>query len=194
MAWNHKCKASILTFDITGFFDTIPHSHLLDMLCSQHLPLPIVQWVHTFLQDRWMTICLDGKRDELCPIHTGVPQGLCVSPILAAYFTSPMIGEVHLRTKKCIEESPELSSLAKEENIMLSPITLYVDDGVILMSSPDLIATTQINTMGFEETHKWLSHRGLQMDQVKNKLMHFTKSKKQNNNPSIHILLNNPAK
>ncbi len=23
-AWNHKCKASILTFDITGFFDTIP--------------------------------------------------------------------------------------------------------------------------------------------------------------------------
>ena len=32
MAWNHKCKASILTFDITGFFDMIPHSHLLDSL------------------------------------------------------------------------------------------------------------------------------------------------------------------
>ena len=32
MAWNHKCKASILTFDITGFFNTIPHSHLLDTL------------------------------------------------------------------------------------------------------------------------------------------------------------------
>ncbi len=31
-AWNHKCKASILTFDITGFFDMIPHSHLLDTL------------------------------------------------------------------------------------------------------------------------------------------------------------------
>src|SRR5258708_5065013 len=29
MAWNHKCKASILTFDITGFFDTIPtHTYL----------------------------------------------------------------------------------------------------------------------------------------------------------------------
>ncbi len=51
MAWNHKRKASILTFDITGFFNTIPHSHLLDTLHSQHLPLPIVQWVHTFLQD-----------------------------------------------------------------------------------------------------------------------------------------------
>src|SRR5258708_33366881 len=140
-----------------------------------------------------MTIWLDGKRDELHPTHTGVPQGSCISPILAVYFTSLMIREVHLRTKKHIEESPELSSLAKEENIMLSPITLYVDDGVILTSSPDLIATTQINTMAFKETHKWLSHRGLQMDQVKNELMHFTKSRKRNNNPSIHIPPNNPG-
>ena len=31
-AWNHKHKALILTFNITGFFNTIPHSHLLDTL------------------------------------------------------------------------------------------------------------------------------------------------------------------
>ncbi len=50
-AWNHKHKASIITFDITGFFDTIPHSHLLNTLCSHHIPLPITKWVHSFLQD-----------------------------------------------------------------------------------------------------------------------------------------------
>ncbi len=50
-AWNHKQKASILTFDITGFFDTIPHSHLLNTLHSYHIPLPITRWVHSFLQE-----------------------------------------------------------------------------------------------------------------------------------------------
>ena len=73
MAWNHKHKASILTFNITGFFDTIPHSHLLNTLCSYHIPLPITQWVHSFLQDQQTSICLDGKRDKLCPIEIGVP-------------------------------------------------------------------------------------------------------------------------
>ena len=51
-AWNHKHKASLLTFDITGFFDRIPHAHLIDTLQKYHIPLPIVQWVHSFLQER----------------------------------------------------------------------------------------------------------------------------------------------
>src|SRR5260370_4791398 len=42
-AWNHKCKASILTFDITGFFDSIPHSHLLNTIQVYRLPLPIAK-------------------------------------------------------------------------------------------------------------------------------------------------------
>src|SRR5260370_6759532 len=113
--WNHKSKASIITFDITGFFDMIPHMHLLKTLCLYHLPLPIIQWVHSFLKDQWGSICLDGKRDRLHSIETGVPQGSCILPILAAYFTSPMIGEVHWSTNEQIKTSTELSSLVKDE-------------------------------------------------------------------------------
>ena len=32
VAWNHDCMTSMLTFNITGFFDTIPHLHLLHTL------------------------------------------------------------------------------------------------------------------------------------------------------------------
>ena len=114
-AWNHKCKASILMFDITGFFDTIPHSHLINTLCTLHLPLPITKWVHLFLKEWQAAICLDGKRDTLCLIKTGVPQGSCVSPILAAYFTSPMIEEVQQKTTSWLKEHPELSPLCWSE-------------------------------------------------------------------------------
>src|SRR5258705_6111760 len=121
----------------------------------------------------------------------GVPQGSCVSPILAAYFTSPMIGEVHCEASTCIEGSAELSPLVRGNKVTLSPTTLYVDDdGAILASGPTLEVTAQMIMITFKETHKWLTHRGLKTDQVKNKLMHFTKTKNWQANPSIHIPMN----
>ena len=93
----------------------------------------------------------------------------------------------------CIIKTPELSSLLAGGNITLSPITLYVDDRAILASGPTLEMTAQLATLAFEEMHNWLSQRGLKTDQVKNELMHFTKSKNCNNNPPIHIPSNIPG-
>src|SRR5260370_5155045 len=76
---------------------------------------------------------------------------------------------------------------------MLSLTTLYVDDGAILASGPTLDMNTHIITMAFEETHSWLMKRGLKTDQVKNKLMHFSKSRNQNTTPTIHIPSNIPG-
>ncbi len=59
-----------------------------------------------------------------------------------------MIGEVHQEATTHIGDSTELSPL-----------------------------TAQIIMIAFEETHKWLAHRGLKTDQVKNELMHYTKTK-----------------
>ena len=87
-AWNHDCAVSMLTFDITGFFNTIPHSHLLDILCKSHIPLPIVKWTKSFLLGHKAAICLDGKQEELKEVRTGIPQGSCMSLILAVYFTA----------------------------------------------------------------------------------------------------------
>src|SRR5258708_24664531 len=96
--------------------------------------------------------------DNLHLIETGVPQGSCISPILAAYFTSPMIGKVHQEATTCIEDSTELSPIIRENKATLSPTTLYVDNGAILTSGPTLEITPQIIRIAFEETHKSLAH------------------------------------
>jgi len=62
-----------------------------------------------------------------------------------------------------------------------------------MASGPTLDTTAQMITMAFEETHKWLAKRGLKTDQVKNKLMHFTKTKNRNPSPSVHIPSNTPG-
>src|SRR5258708_13264426 len=96
--------------------------------------------------------------DNLHPIETGVPQGLCILPILAAYFTSPMIGKVHQEATTRIEDSTELSPLIRENKATLSPTTLYVDNSAILTSGPTLEITTQIIKIPFKDTHKCLTH------------------------------------
>src|SRR5258707_5949973 len=60
-AWNHDQAVTMLTFNITGFFDTIPHSYLLNTLWKSHIPLPVVKWVCLFLIGHKAAICLDGK-------------------------------------------------------------------------------------------------------------------------------------
>ena len=103
-----------------------------------------------------------------------------------------MVGEVHCVATSWIKGCTELSTLVRDDKATLSPTTLYVDDGAILASGPTLDATVKIITIVFKETHKWLANRGLKTDQVKNELMHFTKTKNRTNNPSVHIPLNNP--
>jgi len=41
----------MLMFDITGFFDTIPHAYLINTLQKFHIPIPVVKWVQSFLKE-----------------------------------------------------------------------------------------------------------------------------------------------
>ncbi len=38
-AWHHNKVVSMLTYDIMGFFDTIPHAYLIHTMCTLHIPL-----------------------------------------------------------------------------------------------------------------------------------------------------------
>ena len=61
-AWNHNRTTTLLTFNITSYFEFIPHSYLIDMLRRFCIPLQIAKWVHSFIKDREASICLDRKK------------------------------------------------------------------------------------------------------------------------------------
>ena len=99
-------------------------SFLIDTLHKANVLLPIVKWVHSFIQERQAMICLDGKWDSLKPVNTGVPQGSCTSPILVAYFTAPMCKVISRGTTERIEKDPELSTLICTGKASYTPLTL----------------------------------------------------------------------
>ena len=113
-AWHHNKVVSMLTYDITRFFDTIPHLYLIQTMCTLHVSLPLVQWTYSFLQNRKATIRLDEKQDPLSPINTGVP---CHAPSQLD-LGEPSHMHIHLTTD-C--DSTQLNALPCMGNAEYSP-------------------------------------------------------------------------
>lgn len=117
---NKNLVSSLITYDILGFFNNVSHNILLHKLCNMHMPLPIVKWTQSFLLDQRTTICLDGQQDEMKEIRTGIPQGLCISPILACCMT-PKLGESILDAIKSERlTNDELDEELKQEKAVVS--------------------------------------------------------------------------
>jgi len=46
---NHNLFMSLVTFDITGYFNNINHNRLLSVLQNKGILLPICKWVQSFV-------------------------------------------------------------------------------------------------------------------------------------------------
>ena len=88
---NHNLFTSLLTFDITGYFDNVNHNRLLTILRDKGVPLPICKWVHSFMNRRETRIRIDRSTDRARAVRTGCPQGSPVSVVLANYYSAPLL-------------------------------------------------------------------------------------------------------
>ena len=135
MARDKGLVTSSLTFDIKGYFDFVNHKRLLNVLREKRVPLPIVQWVASFLQDREASVCLDGRTSSCKPVENGVPQGSPVSGILSAFYSTGLIEFMQAR------RAARASEMRQQNPTSIAPtLFLYVDDGRITVHSNDLEA------------------------------------------------------
>src|SRR6266436_2617339 len=125
-----------------------------------------------------------------------MPQGSCTSLILVAYFTAPLGDSIKQGFESTIQQDPELSSALNPLRNSLAPLTLYVDDGSIAASAQDQITTSKMVEIAFREAHQWLTARGLKLNQVKNELIHFMRSRRgrhAGDRPSVTVPTNTPG-
>ena len=97
---NHNLFTSLLTFDITGYFDNVNHNRLLAILRDKGVPLPRCKWVHSFVNRRETRIRIDGYTDKARAVRTGCPQGSPVSGVLANYYSAPLLEMFAQETSK----------------------------------------------------------------------------------------------
>jgi len=78
----NKLKTTTLFLDIKGAFDHISKNRLIEVLVNLKLPISLIKWVLSFMNDRILRLVFEGKIESFKPINTGIPQGSPISPIL----------------------------------------------------------------------------------------------------------------
>jgi len=83
--------ASVILFDIQGFFDNINITRVVQIFCNHGFPPSLCDWVQSFLSDRHVQLSFNGMKSDPILLDHGTPQGSPLSPILSAIYTSPLL-------------------------------------------------------------------------------------------------------
>ena len=161
-----------MAFDIKGAFDRVTDTRLIKRLWKQNIPLSIIRWVASFLNNRTAAVRLDGETNNQEPLKIGVPQGSPVAPILFMLFTAPLF-----------------KIFTKEDKNAGIKIRGYVDDGLLTARAPKEDTSAKLIQATFAKVEAWAAQSGMIFDQAKLEAIHF--SRKQNfPNPEIIFLSN----
>ena len=99
-AKNMKNYCAAVFMDVEKAFDKVWHDGLIHTLIKLGLPSIYVRYIHSFIQDRYIYIYVEGLESIRIKLNFGVPQGSALSAILfllyVAEIPTPNTANTHL--------------------------------------------------------------------------------------------------
>jgi hypothetical protein len=159
-AWKARpgCTVSMLSLDIAGAFDNVPHARLLQILKAKGFPDWLVKTVASFLQGRRTRIAYTGYKSNWIDINTGIPQGSPLSPILFLLYISGL---------------PEMIE-NRENNVQSFG---FVDDTNIITWGTNVEDNCRKLSAAHTHCEEWARLHGAKFAPEKYQLIHFTRSR-----------------
>jgi hypothetical protein len=101
-----KLQTDLVILDFSKAFDAVPHKKLLHKLNSYGIIGTTHKWLGQFLTARKHQVVIDGERLRSCSVHSGVPQGTVLGPLLFLCYINDLpscvISQVRLFADDCL--------------------------------------------------------------------------------------------
>ena len=110
LALNNKSKMDIIYFDFAKAFDTVSHDLILRKLKSLYgVNGLMLRFIRAYLQGRQQKVVVGGSMSSTLPVHSGVPQGSILGPLLFVLFINDMFS--------CVSEGTNIALYADDTKI-----------------------------------------------------------------------------
>ena len=97
-------------------FDIVDHSILLQKLQLYGFRQCSLQWVESYLSERFQTVCIDGCLSKYSEVEFGVPQGSILGPLLYTLYTNELPEVVHCHQQEIFQEDNPM--MYKDPNVL----------------------------------------------------------------------------
>ena len=160
---NHDANNTIevIYTDIAKAFDNVSHPKLISVLISFGIQCNVLQWIKSFLADRFQWVSINGVCSSPLPVVSGVPQGSVLGPLLFIIF---------------IDDLVKISNKSNQKSHSTDTY-LYADDAKLFGTN------TYDVQQALDNLGHWLSSRQLSLSPAK--CLHLPVSRNNNLNKSV---------
>ena len=160
-AWRARpgCVVSMLSLDLVGAYDRVPHERLLAILRKKGFPDWLTGAIASFLQGRRTRIAYTGHESDWIETKAGIPQDSPLSPILFLFYISELLEEF---------QDPQSTVLGFG----------FVDDTNLIAWGTSAEDNCRRLSAANERCEAWAKRHGAKFAPDKYQLIHFTRSRR----------------
>ena len=161
--YDHSIQTDLILLDLAKAFDTVSHTRLLYKLDWYGIRNQALQWIKSFLTNRYQNVVVESTCSTKVPVVSGVPQGTVLGPILFLVY---------------INDLPDV--------IKYSHVRLFADDCILYKQ---VLSTSDAQKLqsDLDSLYHWAETWLMRFNTSKCHVMHITQAKLNRTNFSYNL-------
>ena len=139
--------AGVMMLDLSAAFDLVSHDILQAKLQVYGLQSDFLEWIHSYMSDRYQSVWIDHVFSPCLPLDVGVPQGSNLGPLFFLLFANDLAANLGC------------------------DIVQYADDSTLSASCKTLNEVQNILENSCEAVRIWMAENQLQLNADKTHVM-----------------------